>query len=315
MALASAAAFEGRSAAWSVSAVVVDHGLQPESRHVSELVSQRLSDMCLEAEVLTVSVGPSGGPEGAARAARYGALTAHADHRNAVVLLGHTRDDQAETVLLGLARGSGIRSLAGMSAVRHPFRRPLLDVTRAQTQQACLAEGLGVWDDPHNSDPAYARVRVRREVLPVLERELGPGIAAALARTARLARQDADALDTLAAELYRCAVISPALASPHRAEPVVPQSLRARFLPNHGLPGELQHLRIKVLAEAPSALRQRALRQAAREAGALTGELSAAHVESLDGLIADWHGQAYVELPGHLRATRTGEILSIRHTS
>ncbi len=113
------------------------------------------------------------------------------------VLLGHTLDDQAETVLLGLVRGSGARALAGMAAVRGRYRRPLLETTRATTRAACDEAGLVPWSDPHNEAPAYARVRVRAAVLPVLERELGPGVAAALARSAQQLRDDADALDAL----------------------------------------------------------------------------------------------------------------------
>jgi tRNA(Ile)-lysidine synthase len=120
-----------------------------------------------------------------------------ADRGLAAVLLGHTLDDQAETVLLGLARGAGARALAGMAPARGPYRRPLLAVDRATTRRACDEAGLSAWEDPHNLDPAYARVRVRARVLPVLEEALGPGVAAALARTAAQLREDADALDAL----------------------------------------------------------------------------------------------------------------------
>ncbi len=101
-------------------------------------------------------------------------------------------------MLLGLARGSGARALAGMPAVRGRYRRPLLELDRATTAQACAEAGLDPWQDPHNDDPAYARVRVRRDVLPVLEAQLGPGVAEALARSAAQLREDADALDALA---------------------------------------------------------------------------------------------------------------------
>jgi tRNA(Ile)-lysidine synthase len=140
----------------------------------------------------------AGGPEAAARSARYAALDRAADeHALAAVLLGHTLDDQAETVLLGLVRGSGARSLAAMAPVRGRYRRPLLGATRATTRAACREAGLEPWQDPHNALPAYARVRVRDVVLPVLEEQLGPGVAAALARTAQQLRDDADALDAL----------------------------------------------------------------------------------------------------------------------
>ena len=121
------------------------------------------------------------------------------------MLLGHTRDDQAETVLLGLGRGSGPRSIAGMRRREGRYLRPFLDLDRATTERACAALGLPVWHDPHNVDPSFRRVRLRREVLPLLEDVLGGGVAAALARTADLLRADVDALDHLAAERERSA--------------------------------------------------------------------------------------------------------------
>ena len=152
----------------------------------------------------TVTVEAGGrGVEAAAREARYAVLDQMADHFGAgLVLLGHTLDDQAETVLLGLARGSGGRSLAGMRRAFDHYRRPLLDVTRADTVTACQVEGIDFWDDPHNTDPAFTRSRVRDRVLPVLEDELGPGVAATLARTADQLREDTELLDELAAAAY-----------------------------------------------------------------------------------------------------------------
>ena len=149
-------------------------------------------------------VGRDGGPEAAARDARYAALDDAAERLGAAaVLLGHTRDDQAETVLLGLARGSGIRSLSGMAAASGPagrYRRPFLQLDRQTARKACLVQSIPVWDDPHNIDPAYTRSRLRHEGLPALEKALGKGVVEALARTAQLSRDDADALDTWAAE-------------------------------------------------------------------------------------------------------------------
>ncbi|HZV25391.1 MAG TPA: tRNA lysidine(34) synthetase TilS, partial [Acidothermaceae bacterium] len=220
VALAAAAAFEAPRLGLRVGGVTVDHGLQPGSPSRAATVAALLTGIGLEpVEVVAVDVSARpGGPEAAARAARYGALDGVADRLGAsAVLVGHTLDDQAETVLLGLARGSGTRSLAGMAAVSGSpvgsspvgtgatdarYRRPLLAVERAVTLAACADLGLPVWDDPHNGDPSFARVRVRSEVLPVLEAALGPGVAAALARTAELARDDADALDQWAAGSY-----------------------------------------------------------------------------------------------------------------
>lgn len=182
------------------------------------------------------------GPEAAARDARYAALDEAAErHGAAAVLLGHTRDDQAETVLLGLARGSGIRSLSGMAAVSGDsgrYRRPFLQLDRQTARTACLAQSLPVWDDPHNADPAYTRSRLRHEGLPALEKALGKGVVEALARTAQLSRDDADALDAWAA----------------REEAAVRDEA-----------GELDCARLHAL---PAAVRRRILRRALVAAGA-----------------------------------------------
>ena len=218
LALAAALAFERPGSG----ALVVDHRLQAGSAEVAEQAAQTCRGLGLSATVLT---GPAAeadgqGPEGRARALRYALLEQAADEQGAAaVLLGHTLDDQAETVLLGLARGAGARSLSGMAPVRGRWRRPLLGLRRAQTRQACIEAGLTPWEDPHNQDPAYARVRVRTEVLPGLELALGPGIAEALARTAGQLREDADALDALTVPTGDIAALT-----------ALPPALRARAL-------------------------------------------------------------------------------------
>lgn len=206
MALASALAFEAPKLGVRAGGVTVDHGLQPGSDLRADEVVLRLTELGLApVESIAVAVGREGGPEAAARDARYAALDAAAERHGATaVLLGHTRDDQAETVLLGLARGSGIRSLSGMAAVSgrpgapDRYRRPFLQLDRQTARKACMVQSLPVWDDPHNADPAYTRSRLRHEGLPALEKALGKGVVEALARTAQLSRDDADALDTWA---------------------------------------------------------------------------------------------------------------------
>ncbi|HTN59324.1 MAG TPA: tRNA lysidine(34) synthetase TilS, partial [Protaetiibacter sp.] len=195
LALAAATAFEAPRAGIRAGAIVVDHGLQEGSDAVAARAAEQARTLGLEPVLVTrVEVGTAGGPEAAAREARYAAiLEAVSDTGASAALLAHTLDDQAETVLLGLARGSGGASLMGMEAEAGVLRRPLLGIRRATTRQACLDEGLEPWDDPHNLDPAFARVRVRLHVLPLLESELGPGVAEALARTAELLRQDEEA--------------------------------------------------------------------------------------------------------------------------
>jgi tRNA(Ile)-lysidine synthase len=284
-ALAAATAFESRATGWAVAGVVVDHGLQPDSAKVAAEAAARLTSLGLDPVTVVpvdVAAHAGAGPEADARAARYAALARNAEATGArVVLLGHTRDDQAETVLLGLARGSGARSLSGMPPVSGLYRRPLLDVARATTAQACRAEGIPVWHDPHNDDPAFARVRVRRSVLPVLEEALGPGTAAALARTGRLLRDDADALDVFAA--------------------AAGEDCRT----DGGLDAE------RLLALLP-ALRRRVLRTAALDAGCPPTDLTAGHVEAMEALVTRWRGQRGVDLPGSVQAVRSGGTLRLR---
>ena len=285
LALLAATCFESRKPAHTVIGVTVDHGLQPGSADHAQAVVEQMRALGAEAHSVAVHVGTTGGPEAAARTARYGALDRQVDELAAdTILLGHTRDDQAETVLLGLARGSGARSLSGMAPRQGRYRRPLLDLTREDTRAACAAEQLTAWDDPHNDDPAYTRVRVRRDVLPVLERELGPGVTEALARTARLLRDDADALDDLASEA------------------------RARAAGDDGT------LDADLLRHEPAAIRRRVLRRTALEAGCPGTELFAVHVDALDALVTDWRGQVGVDLPGGLRATRQGGSIAIAKT-
>jgi tRNA(Ile)-lysidine synthase len=283
LALLAGTTFESRRAGHRVVGLTVDHGLQPDSaEHAAAVVGTMRSLGVTEADSVTVEVGEEGGPEAAARAARYAALEEGAARHGAeVVLLGHTRDDQAETVLLGLARGSGARSLAGMAPVSGHYRRPLLDLTREQTAEACRAAGLHPWQDPHNDDPAFARVRVRRDVLPVLEEALGPGVTEALARTARLLRADADALDEQAAV---------ALAA---------------------VRDDAGALDTEGLRRFPDAVRARVLRTAALEAGCPASELFAVHVAAMDSLVTQWRGQQHVDLPGKMRAVRSRGSLRV----
>jgi tRNA(Ile)-lysidine synthase len=283
VALAAATAFEAPRTGRRAGAVTVDHDLQPGSAARAVALADRLRRLGLDpVEVATVAVGSAGGPEAAAREARYRALDEAADRLGAgAVLLGQTLDDQAETVLLGLARGSGSRSLAGMPARRGRFVRPLLGLDRSTVRAAARASGLPLWDDPHNADPAFTRARVRDDALPALEKALGPGVPEALARTAGLARADADALDGWAATAYDTA----------RAGPGV--------------------LAVEALAELPSAVRSRVLRLAALAAGTPGTDLTAGHVAELDRLVTDWHGQGPLHLPGGVRAGRDRAMLHL----
>jgi tRNA(Ile)-lysidine synthase len=281
LALAAAAAFVAPRLGLRAGGVTVDHGLQPGSAERAGETTALLSTLGLHpvhSTTVTVPSGTAKGPEAAARQARYAALDAAAGEYGAVaVLLGHTLDDQAETVLLGLARGSGARSLAGMPGRRGPYRRPLLAVRRATTAAACAELGLETWQDPHNRDFRFARARVRHQALPALEAALGPGVAEALARTAAQLRADAECLDDLAF----------AESGQLRASASDPAGLDASWL-----------------AALPRAIRARVLRDAAIMAGCPHGALTAGHVDGVDALVTAWRGQRWVDLPGGVRARR-----------
>ncbi|GAA4362500.1 tRNA lysidine(34) synthetase TilS [Nocardioides caricicola] len=280
LALLAATVFEGRKAGWRVVGATVDHGLQAGSADQAARVVEQMAALGAdETFSATVRVEANGlGPEAAARRGRYAVLEEIAERVEASALLfGHTRDDQAETVLLGLTRGSGGRSLAGMRRRYDLVVRPLLDVARADTVTACQVEGISYWDDPHNSDPAYTRVRVRRTVLPMLEEQLGPGVAETLARTADQLRDDMDLLDDVAESAYA------------------------------GLAG----LPVDGLLDQAAPIRRRVLRLAALAAGAPAAELFHEHVLAMDALLTDWRGQKWVDLPGHLRCRRVDGHLSI----
>jgi tRNA(Ile)-lysidine synthase len=281
VALAAALAFEAPRAGRAVGAVVVDHGLQPGSAEQAERTAELLRSLRLApVHVVPVTVGGSGGPEGAARDARSAALRAAAAAAGATVALGHTLDDQAETVLLGLARGSGPRSVAGMVEHRPPFWRPLLGVRRETTRAACAAQGLPVWDDPWNTDPAYTRVRLRSEVLPLLEDVLGGGVAPALARTAALLREDLDALDALAGA-----------------------ELGSLVDADGGLPAG-------PLAQLPAAVRRRVLRSWLLRAG--VPDLQGVHLAAVDALLTRWRGQGRADLPGGTGVVRASGRLVVQ---
>ena len=257
-------------------ALIVDHRLQPDSGKVAATAhDQAISLGCVEAQVLCVDVGTVGGPEAAARTARYEALDAA--RGGGPVLLAHTLDDQAETVLLGLGRGSGARSIAGMRAHDPPWCRPLLGVRRTVTHAACAELELTPWHDPHNSDLRFTRTRLRTEVLPLLEEALGGGVAEALARTATALREDTDTLDDLAAGAL--------------AEAMTP----------HGL----DTVRLTSL---PEAVRRRVIRGWLLAGGA--SGLTDKQIRAVDTLVTAWRGQGGVAVGSALRKRR---LIAGRH--
>jgi tRNA(Ile)-lysidine synthase len=287
LALAAAASFEGprfeSGNGLQVAAVIVDHAMQTNSDVIALETAEKLKQLGLDPVVIRkVSVGSDGGPEAAARTARYAAIDTVAEELSAnAVLLGHTLNDQAETVLLGLARGSGAKSLNGMAQIAGTYLRPLLSISRETTEAFCADSALVPWQDPMNQDLAYTRVRVRKNLLPALEAELGPGITEALVRTADTLREDDDLLAELALDAYKKVVteqdqeiqISVAGFS------ILPLAIRHRVVALAGL-----------VLQAPM--------------------LSRVHILSIDELVDNWHGQKSLSLPG-IRVERKGEIITL----
>jgi tRNA(Ile)-lysidine synthase len=281
-ALAWACSIELPKLGLKVGAVIVDHQLQDGSTDIAERAARQAKGWGLSPVMIkTVSVQPGAGPEDSARVARYQALT-EALHETGSrgILLAHTQDDQAETVLLGLARGSGPASLQGMPVEDGPLHRPLLGFSREALRQALGDAGETWWDDPHNRDDRFARVRVRRDVLPVLERELGPGVAQSLARSAELARQDSEFLDGLAQALFEL----------------------------HALREEsgVWSIGVSALEQQPLALRSRVLRKIAKAAGAPS--LGYGHTTDMLSLVSEWKGQGELSLPGLVVWRKAGNI-------
>ena len=280
LALSHALSIEAKECVITVIGVTVDHQLQENSGAQAEKVKEQLKNFGLSCIIKKVKVEIKDGLEASARKARYEALQETAQEHNAIaVFLGHTRDDQAETVLLGLARGSGTRSLSGMAHHKGLYVRPLLEVTRVQNEQYCKELKLEFWNDPHNENPDFSRVRVRTVALPALEKSIGPGIAEALARSAHLLGDDADALENWA----------------KREEDEL----------------DLSDLDCSHLETLPRAIRTRIIRAAIYAAGAPAGMVTMEHVGGVEALISGWSGQGALNLPGGVKVERISGRLSL----
>ncbi len=277
MALALALKLESHNR--EVICVVIDHGLQNNSAEIAESTSTQLSQLGFKRiEKVRVQVEMLDGVEASARRARYAAFDSLAEKYSAQqFFLGHTENDLAESVLLGLARGSGTRSLSGISEVNGIYIRPFLSVTRSTTELVCEEHSVAPWQDPHNDDRQFIRVRVRKDILPLMERDLGPGISEALARSSRILREDADALDEMADNFL-------AAADPYSVED---------------------------LALLPKAVRVRVLRALIYQAGAPQGTLTYDHIAPVEALITAWHGQGATSLPGGVKVERISGRLSL----
>jgi tRNA(Ile)-lysidine synthase len=285
LALAAAVAFEAPRAGIAAGAVIVEHGIQEVTREVAAQTAELLKSLGLDpVQVAHVSVGAHGGPEAAARTARYQALDEAAAALDAkAIMLGHTLDDQAETVMLGLARGSGPRAVNGMAVHAGRYLRPLLAIKRETTHAFCEDSELEPWIDPQNTEDRFARVRVRQAVLPMLEIELGPGIAEALARTAELIREDSEYLDELALAAYgQCVKAGPTS----------------------------MVIEVRDLEQLAKPVRNRVILRALEVFGAT---YSRVHVLAVAELVENWHGQKELTLPG-VRVVRTGSQITLKTT-
>lgn len=261
--------------------VVVDHGLQDGSAQITSQTISKLKEIgYTQVETAVAQVKITDGLEASARRARYQIFNQFIDtYRPKYFILAHTLNDQAETVLLGLARGSGARSLSGMAVENNIYVRPLLKISRQTTVAACHEGGIEIWSDPHNDDLRFARVRARKNALPILEENLGPGITEALVRSADLLRDDADALDSFALEYFA------------QTDPL--------------------NLSVNELERLPRAIRTRVLRLAIYQAGAPAGSLSAEHINGAEALISDWHGQKELSLPGDVKLLRNSGRITL----
>jgi len=261
--------------------IVIDHGLQEGSAQITSQTIERLKQIGFtQVESARAQVTMTDGLEASARRARYQLFNQFIEtYQPKYFLLAHTLNDQAENVLLGLARGSGARSLSGMAVKNNIFVRPLLKISRELTTAACSEARIEIWSDPHNEDLRFTRVRVRKNLLPIIEDNLGPGITEALVRSADLLRDDADALDGFAAEYF------------NQADPF--------------------NLEVKELERLPKAITTRVLRLAIYKAGAPAGSLSAEHIAAAQALISDWHGQKEVSLPGNVKLLRNSGRITL----
>ena len=281
LALAVASKLEASNFPIDLVAVIVDHGLQENSGEIAQFAKQQLGKLGYQDVFIgKANVQVTDGIEASARRARYKVFQQAIETYNPnYFFLGHTKNDQAEGVLLGLARGSGTKSLSGMQEISGMFVRPLLGIDRATTEIACRESSIEFWNDPHNSNQDFTRVRVRENILPILENEIGPGITDALARSAKILREDALALDGWAESVFG------------QVDP--------------------QDIEISILADLPVAVRSRVLRLAIYAAGAPAGSISASHLEPIEAFVSDWRGQGHTSLPGGVKVCRISGRLSL----
>lgn len=281
LALAAACEFESKKLGLKIAAAVIDHSLQKGSDKVAAQTAKTLAALGFEEVVVKkVSVGKAGGPEAAARTARYAALeTLRQKTKSNFVVLGHTASDQAETVLLGLVRGSGSKSLSGMSEKTGFLLRPLLGVERATTEAFCKDSGIKYWSDPQNKDEKFLRVMIRKHVLPFLEKQLGGSVATSLVRTSDQLREDNTYLELQADKSFK----------------------KYAKVSGSGISFDA-----KAIEKLPAAILNRVIKKALDGFGS---ESSRTHVLAVSDLVLSWHGQKPLALPG-VRVVRKGNTIS-----
>ena len=258
--------------------IIVDHQLFPESNSVALNAKKQCEDLGIE-EVIIKKVNVEQtheGLEAAARIARYEAFENVLQETNAqVILLAHTQDDQAETVLMRLTRGSGAKSLSGMAQVSGKYLRPFLHLRKKLVHDSLDLIGLKAWQDPANTDHQFLRVKVRHELMPKIIEVLGESAISSLDKTSQLLRLDNQALEELAQQFFES----------------------QKDVKTNGL-------EISELEKLPEAIRTRVLRICAIASGVHPGPFSFEHIEAIDALVKNWHGQGNVDLPGFIQATR-----------
>ena len=268
----------GKRLELKVGAIIVDHQLFPESNDVALNAKKQCEDLGIQ-EVIIKKVNVEHNHEGleaAARIARYEAFENVLHETNAqAILLAHTQDDQAETVLMRLTRGSGAKSLSGMAQVSGKYLRPFLHLRKKLVHDSLDLIGLKAWQDPANTDHQFLRVKVRHELMPKIVEVLGESAISSLDKTSQLLRLDNQALEELAQQFFES----------------------QKDVKTNGL-------EISELEKLPEAIRTRVLRIFAIASGVHPGPFSFEHIEAIDALVKNWHGQGNVDLPGFIQATR-----------
>ncbi|MFZ9840585.1 MAG: tRNA lysidine(34) synthetase TilS [Candidatus Nanopelagicales bacterium] len=268
---------------WEVNVVIVDHQWSELSAANAQFAKDQLvAHGITNVEIVVADPTPAENREAAARDIRYEILkTKSAALNDCPVLLGHTKDDQAETVLMRLVRGSGSKALAGMNPVRDVFIRPLLSLSRTEVH-AAIPETFSVIDDPANQDDSYLRVRVRKSILPTMRKDLGEDVVDGLYRSAELLRVDSDYFDQETKQKYQDALVE-------------------------------SDLDIQQLSPLHTAIRTRVIQLWLINAGVPSGSLHQIHIKTVDELVSNWHGQKEINLPGGFEVKRSSNRLSISH--